>query len=159
MELIPSERLLNRLRAAAEAEGKSLEELVAEALYEYLNIKDPEAKMELHLKLCEKYLSEGASFLDKGDYVQASEKFWGAAAQMLKALAARKGLELKSHRELWSFIAQLRKETGDEQVSRLWHVANSLHTNFYEAWSPPELIKDAAEDVKRLIDKIRKLMR
>ena len=29
-------------------------------------------------------------------------------------------------------VRNLREETGDEEISRLFHVANSLHNNFYE---------------------------
>ena len=43
------------------------------------------------LALSEKYLKEAEEFLEKGDCVQASEKVWGAASQIVKALAAKKG--------------------------------------------------------------------
>jgi hypothetical protein len=43
------------------------------------------------LKLCEKYLKEAEEFLGKGDGVEAGEKAWGAATQMLKAVATRRG--------------------------------------------------------------------
>jgi len=36
----------------------------------------------------------------KGDYVQASEKAWGAAAQIVKAVAAKAGKELRSRGDL-----------------------------------------------------------
>lgn len=39
---------------------------------------------EVHLELCEKYLRKAEEFLQKGDGVQASEKGWEAAAQVLK---------------------------------------------------------------------------
>ncbi|AFA40727.1 Archaeal PaREP1/PaREP8 family [Pyrobaculum oguniense TE7] len=43
---------------------------------------------------------------------------------------------------------QAEGETGDAELARLWHAADSLHTNFYEAWATPELVKDAVKDVK-----------
>ena len=54
-------------------------------------------KVEDYLKLNDKYLKEGDALLEKGDYVQASEKFWGAAAEVLKAIAAKREVDIKSH--------------------------------------------------------------
>ncbi len=40
-------------------------------------------------------------------------------------------------------------------MSRLWHVVNSLHINFYEAWTMLEPVKDAVGDVKRFAKKLK----
>jgi len=79
------------LKKISIAEGKTLEELISEAILKYLNISDSEVRVELHLKLCKKYISEAEEFLTRKDYVQASEKAWGAASQIIKALAAKEG--------------------------------------------------------------------
>lgn len=36
-----------------------------------------------------KYLKDADALLQKGDYVQASEKLWGAAAEIVKPVALR----------------------------------------------------------------------
>jgi len=59
------------------------EELILKTSSEFLNI-DPETKAEAYIALSEKYAREMDEFLEKGDYVQASEKAWGAASQILK---------------------------------------------------------------------------
>jgi len=82
---------LEALEERAESEGKAVEELIIEAVFKQLNIADPEARAELHLKLCEKYMREAEDFLAKKDYVQASRKAWGAASQIVKASAAKEG--------------------------------------------------------------------
>ncbi len=115
--------------------------------------------MELHLKLCEKYLREAEELLRKGNHVQASEKAWGAATQIVKAVAAKRGLEIRSHRELWEFVEKLAEETWDEELRRLWHIANSLHINSYEAWAPPQMVMSGIKDLKRLVDKLKKLVK
>jgi len=53
---------------------------------------DPPKRAEFHL--AKRLLKEAEELLARGDYVQASEKAWGAAAQIVKA--AKKGKELKS---------------------------------------------------------------
>ncbi|MEM0276056.1 PaREP1 family protein [Pyrobaculum sp.] len=138
--------------------SEKLESLQKRGWYPNYVEADPDDKVELLLKLCEKYLREAEQLTQKGGYVQASEKAWGAAAQIVKAVAAKRGEELKSHGDLWRFVTKLREETGDAELGRLWHAANSLHTNFYEAWATPELVKDAVKDVKTFAEKLRRLI-
>ena len=83
---------------------------------------------------------------------------WGAAAEVVKALAAREGRELKSHGELHKEIARLAAATGDDEVRRLWLSATALHQNFYENWLPLEIVEKNIEDVKKLIEKLKKLL-
>ena len=109
---------------------------------------DPESKSEVHISLSEKYAREMDEFLEKGDYVQASEKAWGAASQILKAVASKRGKELKSHGELHKFVSELREETDDQELRRLWQVATSLHQNFYKNWLPEGIVRESIEDVK-----------
>jgi hypothetical protein len=150
------ERVAAKLREEAERAGMLVEELVAEALAKFLGEPlDPEDWLELHLKLSEKYLRDAEDFLAKGDYVQASEKAWGAAAQMVKAVAAREGRVLRSHRELHEYVAELSRKVGDREVVRLWLAASSLHQNFYENWLPGEAVKSAMEDVKVFVEKLK----
>ncbi|MEM3545728.1 MAG: PaREP1 family protein [Candidatus Bathyarchaeia archaeon] len=151
-------KLLNKLKGLSESRGAPLEEVILEAVYEYVGLSDPEAKAELHLKLCEKYLRDAGNLLTGKDYVQAGEKFWGAAAQIVKAVAAKRAVTLDTHAKLWDFIAKLRVELEDPEIGRLWASANSLHKNFYEAQVSPELVEDYAQDVKRLVEKLKKLI-
>jgi len=55
----------------------------------------------------------------------------------------------------FKLVSKLREETGGEDLSRLWHVVNSLHINFYEAWTMLEPVKDAVGDVKRFAKKLK----
>ncbi|MBS7638342.1 hypothetical protein KEJ49_05605 [Candidatus Bathyarchaeota archaeon] len=96
----------------AESQGKPLEEFVGEYILKRLNIDDSEAKSELHLELLEKYSREAEGFLAEEDCIQASEKAWGAASQIIKAVAARRGIELKSRKELHAYVVKLEKESG-----------------------------------------------
>ncbi len=152
------EKLLLILREKAKCEGKVIEELLSEAVLQYYSISDPKLKVEIYLKLYEKYLKEGEKLLAEKDYVQASEKFWGSVTQIVKALAAERGIELRSHSELHSFISKLEKELRDPEVRRLWQSAGMLHQNLYENWLPPEMVEGNVEDVKKLIEKLRKTL-
>jgi HEPN domain-containing protein len=98
-----------------------------------------------------------AEFLRKGDYVQASEKAWGAASQLVRALAARRGKEVKSHRELHEFVAKISEELEDREIARLWRSSASIHQNFYENWFTENQVAEGVEDVKKFVEKLKQL--
>ena len=95
--------------------------------------------------------------IKRKDFVQASEKLWGAAAEIVKAIAARRGIEIKSHGELYKFVAKLKVELEEPELTRLFAVAGALHQNFYENWLPSEVVIDYAEAVKELVVKLRRV--
>jgi len=152
-------KIEKRLKEESERTGVSEEELVLEALSKFLNEPlDPETRVETHLKLSEKYMRDAEDFLSRKDYVQASEKAWGAAVQMVKALAAKRGVELRGYGELHREVIRVAKEVGDDEMRLLWQSAISLHQNFYENWLPPEMVEKNIEDVKKFLDKSRRLL-
>ena len=148
------ERLIIKLKKLSRVKEKTLEELISEAIFKRFNITDPEVKAELHLKLCQKYIREAEDFLAKKDYVQASEKAWGAASQIVKAVAIKRGIELKSHRESWEFITSLNKEYPDWNLLNMFHVANSLHINFYEDRLTSEAVINGIETIKIFVENL-----
>ena len=159
LELLLPRKIVERLREEAERTGASEEELLVNVLSERFGEKlDPDTEVEMHLRLSEKELMEAEEFLRKGDLVQASEKAWGAAAQIVKAVAAREGRELRSHGELHREVARIAAETGDEEVRMLWQSAGMLHQNFYENWLPREMVEGNIKDVKRFVEKLRKIL-
>ena len=153
--LILPKEIKERLKEEYERSGISEEELILEALSGYLKQPlDPESKAEMHSALSEKYMREAREFLNKGDYAQASEKAWGAASQMVKKIAIKRGRELRSHGELHKFVSNLSKEK-DGEIMNLWFSAISLHQNFSENWLPKEAVRSAIENVRRFIEKLR----
>jgi uncharacterized protein (UPF0332 family) len=151
------ERVLEKLQEKADLEGGTLEEVALEILIAQTGSEDPETRVEVHSKLCEKYLAEAERLLSEHDYIQAGEKAWGAASQMLKALAAKRGLKLRSHEALHEYLSKVCEESGEAELDRLWGSATTLHQNFYEAWLPPEMVKRRVEDVKQLVRNLRQL--
>lgn len=137
VSLVLPKKIEKKLKEEAEKKGISEEEIIVEAISKALDEPlDPDELVEVHLKLLEKYMNEAEDFLKKGDYVQASEKVWKAAAQAVKALAAKDGREIRSHRELNEEVSRISRETGDDEIRALWQSATALHQNFYENWLP-----------------------
>jgi uncharacterized protein (UPF0332 family) len=152
------EKILRRINEISRSEDALPEEIINEAVLEYLQLADPETKTELHANLSEKYLSDAEELIKEEDYVQASEKLWGAASQMVKAVATKRHLELRSHSDLNRFVAELRREVNEPEIRRLWQIATSLHQNFYEAWLPGETVKESVEDIKRFREMLERIL-
>jgi len=114
-------------------------------------------RQEHYQMLNGKYLLDSERLLADGDYPQASEKLWGAAAEMVKAVAEARGWRHYSHLELREAVQRLARETGDDELRRLFAVMESLHANFYENWMDGATVEVHANDARRLIEKLRPL--
>lgn len=119
-----------------------------------------ERKAETYLELNGKYLREAEELISKGDYVQASEKLWGAAAEMVKAVAMKRDMkELGEHRILFEYVSKLDKESTELNLKRLFMTARLLHTNFYEdELSADYIVGIGYKDVIEFINKMRRLL-
>jgi hypothetical protein len=102
-------------------------------------------------------LAQAKEELEKEDLRQASEKVWGAAAQMVKAAAERRGWRHDTHRRLFEIVARLSQETGDEDIRRFIQSASALHFNFYESIYPREIIERSLQDVEDLTSRLERL--
>ncbi len=105
------------------------------------------------------FLAQAREELDRGDLAQASEKGWGAAAQMVKAVAERRGWEHNGHALLYQVVSRLVEETGDKQLGTFFHVAGNLHGNFYENWLPQEMVQSGLDSVMEMVVRLEQLLR
>ena len=109
-----------------------------------------------HAEQAREFLAECQEYLAAGDLHQASEKGWGAAAHMAKAVAAAQGWEYDTHADFSLVLNRARRATGNDRLPSLRSIANELHGNYYrrkrhlEADSIAEDIESMAELVEIL---------
>ena len=115
-------------------------------------------KASNHRKLNHKYLRDAEDLMERGDFVQASEKFWGAAAAMIKSVAAKRGVTIRSHEGIYKYVDKLSGELGDSEILRLFASASALHQNFYENWLSPKMVVNYGEAVKELVAKLGEIV-
>ena len=111
-----------------------------------------------HMDQSRRFLVQAQEELGQGDLPQASEKAWGAAAQIVKAWAESRGRFHGSHDALWSAADEIVTETGDPEIARLFGVADSLHINFYEDRRSARMVEYGVRDVGRFVEKIEALL-
>ena len=114
---------------------------------------------ETYAQAARHLLAQARAELEQGDVRQASEKGWGAAAQMVKAVAEQRGWEHRTHAALFRVVSDLAAESGDDGIRNLFHVANSLHINFYENWNTSENVQAALADMGRFVGRLEPLAR
>ena len=99
-------------------------------------------------------LAQAETELAEGDIRQASEKGWGSAALAVKAVCEQRGWRHASHALLHQAVSQLVKESGEEDIERLFSVAARLHINFYENWLDAETVDRGLDDVRNFVGKL-----
>ena len=77
------------------------------------------------------FMLKSRQYLEDGDLHQASEKGWGAAAWMAKAVAEAQGWKYTRHDEFADVINRARILSGDARLRNLRRAANELHGYFY----------------------------
>lgn len=116
------------------------------------------SKEAQYARLNGKYLRDAEELLRKKDYAQASEKLWGACAEVIKAVAAKRGKELGTHRSIGEFVTKLHKEHPDWNLIDSFSIASSLHVNFYEDHMPPEHVLRGEKIVKEFVKQLKTLL-
>ena len=114
-------------------------------------------RSDYHIETSAEFLGKAYDYLDDGDLLQASEKGWGAAARMVKAVAEERGWPHDSHADLFRAVDRIANELDDRQLRRLFRSAGTLHRNFYEGRLPAESVAeglDAVQDFARRLSDV-----
>ncbi|MGC9171225.1 MAG: PaREP1 family protein, partial [Thermoproteus sp.] len=119
---------------------------------------DPPQRVEAYLALHEKYLREAEELYRKGDLAQAGEKYWGAVAALLNALAEKRGWEHYSHRDYAVAIDRLYEETKDRELVVGFSLAERLHANYHHNFMGKDGFELHREAVLRLVERLRKFL-
>ena len=100
------------------------------------------------------FLDRSRRYLADDDLHQASEKGWGAAAWMAKAVATARGWQYDKHEHFGEVLYQAGKLTGDDRLRTLRAIANGLHGNFYQRkrFLHSDDIAGSLDEVAMLID-------
>ena len=85
-----------------------------------------------HSTQAREFLAKGREYLSTGDLHQASEKGWGAAAHMAKAVAVAQGWQYTRHSHFHRVMNRAGRLSGNTRLPFLHGRAEILHINYYE---------------------------
>ena len=114
-------------------------------------------RSDWHTETSAEFLARARGYLADDDLLQASEKGWGAASQMVKAVAEARGWNHSGHRRLHQTVERLAAETGQAELRTFFNAANTLHANFYDGFLPATAISADLEAVERFVELLRPL--
>ncbi len=105
------------------------------------------------------FLRQAQEELANNDLRQASEKGWGAASQMIKAVAQVRRWEHDEHRYLSAVVSELATEDRDEELITCYDLAQELHRTFYEGSTNTFAVTLRLRQVETLMNKLRRYLR
>ena len=100
------------------------------------------------------FLGRAREYLAADDLHQASEKGWGAAAWMAKAVAVAQAWEYRQHAQFGVVLNSARELTGNDRLRLLSVVAYGLHQDYYirKRFLDDRAIGLSLEDMSDLLD-------
>ena len=114
-------------------------------------------RTDYHVETASEFLARAHAYLADDDLLQASEKGWGAAARMVKAVAEARGWDHNGHGQLHQAIRRLVEETGQGELRDYFSAANTLRQNFYDGFLEAQDVSAYLERVGRLVELLRPL--
>lgn len=111
---------------------------------------EPAAAIADYRQQAREFLTKSRQYLADDDLHQATEKGWGAAAWMAKAVAEAQGWQYKRHEEFADVVNRALRLSGDTRLRQLRAEANELHGYFYtrKRFLDPD---DIAEGLDRMV--------
>ena len=114
----------------------------------------PSQTLRGYVTRSQEYLQNAYASLEQNEVEKAGEFLWGSMAQAIKAIAAFKDVELRSHGAIWTYVRELSRELGDETLLEAFRDAHSLHQNFYESGLTSEIVLTHGESIRRAVGRL-----
>ena len=110
-----------------------------------------------HIELARDFLAKSKVYLRDGDLRQASEKGWGAAAHMAKAVAATNGREYEHHDQFTNVVVVAGQKYRQPSLLQMSDAAQALHASFYKRRQSinVDATKKRIESVEHMIGVLR----
>jgi hypothetical protein len=114
-------------------------------------------RSEKYLELFEKFFAEAEELYKKGEFPQSGEKYWGATAALLNAIAEKRKWPHYSHRDYAEIVEKL-SEQLKEPLGPLFANTERLHANYYHNFLSPLNFEAHRQQTLKLIEKLRTLL-
>ena len=113
-----------------------------------------ESRRQKHIRNARQFLDAADRLFDAGDYIQTSEKLWGATSHSLKALCVRRGWRHGKYAHIREAAQRVSEETGEELFVTGFRIAYSHHQNFYTDAMEPDDMNIDRPIIRRLVEKL-----
>ena len=125
------------------------------------NVSDPNdpVAIEDYRRQAREFLTRARQYLAQDDLHQASEKGWGSAPWMVKAVAVAQGWECRQHAQFGVVMYNASLLLNDSSLTLLGDAAEGLHRNYYtrKRFLIPEAIARNLDRMAELLDALEPL--
>ena len=113
-----------------------------------------------HVAQARSFLERSKSYLAQGDLHQASEKGWGAASHIIKAVAAANNWEYEYHDQFESVVINARQRYRQPSLLEMSRAAEALHRNYFRRslLLNADAIREDVDDVERMVNFLEPLV-
>jgi uncharacterized protein (UPF0332 family) len=117
-------------------------------------MQERETEIQKHMGNSRQFLNAADELFELGDFVQVSEKLWGATAHAVKTVCFHRSWRHGRYAHLREAVNRLTEETGDGSLIDGFNIAYSHHLNFYNDAMEEEDVGTARARIRRLVDDI-----
>ena len=118
------------------------------------------ATVEDRVQISRRLILQAPDELERGDRLQATEKIWGALAQLLKAHGQQRGwMNLGGHRTVGHIAQHMDIEYDEIPVARAYVAADNGHRNFYDNEMSPAEIEGIITMVAGVLPELERALR
>ena len=107
--------------------------------------------------ISKRLLRQAQEELDIGDFIQASEKAWGAAAHAVKSVAEKWSWYHQGHYRLNAAVDFITYYRGREDLGNLFLAPTVMHFNYYEHELAEDKLQTAINSTKTFVEEMEKI--
>ena len=111
-----------------------------------------------HVQTAEDFLVKSEEEVGEGDFLQGSEKLWGADTHAIMANAQLKGWRFGSHRAMGEEVVRLGEEENNVSLLDGFGVAEKCQANFYHYLMEDHELDRARRSVPRSVRRLLALI-
>ena len=111
-------------------------------------------EVEDHIRKAREFLAVSDREFSEADNMQASEKLWGAVAQILIAVAKHRGWRYSTHRSMKDAAEAIALELADDNIEEVFAVAEKFHANFYHNFMDDVWITNDRPKIHNFVNRV-----
>ncbi len=111
-----------------------------------------------HVATALEFLEAADRELADGDYLQGSEKLWGAASHAVIAVAKQRGWRCHSHKLQKRAVQRLVRESRDASIDAGYKSAETLHASFYAGFIGPDKFGEFLTAIRNFVNRVLNLV-
>ena len=112
-----------------------------------------------YLKQSQHYFKNAQELYAKGERAKATELVWGSVAEAVKALAASRGIDLRTHQSLREYVYKIAGQIRDAEFQQLFNDVEGAHRNFYQEFMKDREIQEVFAKAQEFLRRANELIR